>query len=308
MNAEQLRFDGRVAVITGAGSGLGRSHAFELAGRGASVVVNDLGTAVDGRTRSSAPADAVVAQIRAIGGTAVADYHSVTEDGGPAAIVDRALTAFGQLDILVNNAGFLRDRSFAKVSAADLDDVVAVHLRGGFLVAQAAWSHMKTQRYGRIINVTSNSGLLGTFGQSNYGAAKMGLVGLTRVLALEGSRCGIHVNALAPMARTRMTEDLLGPIVERLRPELVAPVVAWLAHEQCSASGEIYSAAAGQVSRFFIGLTEGVGDDNLSAERVRELFSEIRDTRDWTELGSSADEIELLRSRLDRRAVVGCEP
>jgi NAD(P)-dependent dehydrogenase (short-subunit alcohol dehydrogenase family) len=277
---DPLTFDGRVAIVTGAGGGVGRCHALELARRGASVVVNDIGGSVDG-TGSGPAAQQVVEEIEACGGTAVANMDSVaTEDGGKA-IVQTAIEAFGRLDVLVNNAGILRDASFAKMSVEQVDTVLAVHLRGAFTVTMPAWKIMREQGYGRIVNTTSGSGLFGNFGQANYGAAKMGVVGLTRVLAIEGARSGIRVNAIAPIARTRMTEQIMDHslIMEGAQ---VSPVVTYLGHESCKVTGQIYSVGGGRVARVFIAATTGIHDADLSAEQVAEAIEQIDDTTEYT--------------------------
>jgi NAD(P)-dependent dehydrogenase (short-subunit alcohol dehydrogenase family) len=294
----ELRFDGRVAVVTGAGGGLGREHALLLASRGASVVVNDLGGAVDGTGSSSAPAEQVAAEIRSAGGVAVADGNSVATPEGGEAIVRTALDAFGRVDILVNNAGVLRDQTFSKMDAGSWDAVIAVHLRGAMCVTLPAWRHMRERGYGRIVNTSSNTGLFGNFGQAAYGAAKMGLVGLTRVLALEGSRYGIAVNAVAPMARTRMTEDLLGRLADRLDPSLVSPVVAFLAHEECAATGEVLSCGGGRVARVFVGVTPGCFDPTLSPESVRDRWDAIQDEGGYAVPRSVTEELALLKAHL----------
>ena len=213
-----LGFDGKVAIITGAGGGLGREHALEFARRGARVVVNDLGGSVDGTGNSTGPAADVVAEIEALGGEAVADGNSVATPEGGEAIVQTAIDNFGRIDIVVNNAGILRDKTFHNMTDELLTPVVDVHLKGAFYVTKPAWVHFREQGYGRVINTSSNSGLLGNFGQTNYAAAKMGLVGFTRVLAAEGAKYNINANAIAPVARTRMTEDILGPLAEQLDP------------------------------------------------------------------------------------------
>jgi len=276
LEMSELRFDDRVAVVTGAGRGLGRAHALLLAARGAKVVVNDPGAAVSGEGVDATPAQAVVEEIATAGGAAVADHHSVADPLEGAAIVQAALDAYGRLDIVVNNAGILRDRSMTNMAPELVDAVVDVHLKGAFNVIRAAWPVMRGQAYGRIVNTTSNAGLLGGFGQSNYGAAKTGLVGLARVLAVEGRKYGIRVNVLAPIARTRMSEELLGPLAENLDPALVSPMTAWLAHEDCPVTGEIYSSCGGRVARYFIGLTPGFYDPSLSPEAVRDNFDTIR--------------------------------
>ncbi|NQV05667.1 SDR family NAD(P)-dependent oxidoreductase [bacterium] len=252
-----IDFQDRVAVVTGAGRGLGAAHARLLAARGAAVVVNDPGAATDGTGEESRPADDVAAEILAAGGAAVADHNSVATPDGGAAIVQTAIETFGRIDILVNNAGILRDKAFHNLEWENLDAVLDVHLRGAFYVTRPAFRVMREQAYGRIVMTSSNSGILGNFGQANYGAAKMGLVGFMNVLALEGARYDIKVNTIAPVARTRMTEDLLGPVVDKLDPEQVAPVVAYFCSEACEVSGDMWSVAGGSVSRFFVGLTPG---------------------------------------------------
>ncbi len=294
----ELRFDGRVAIVTGAGNGLGREHALLLAARGAQVVVNDLGGALDGSGASAGPAEQVVKEIEALGGSAVADGNSVATPEGGEAIVATAIQAFGRVDIVINNAGILRDKSFQNMTPELAAAVLDVHLRGAFNVTRPAWVRMKEGGYGRVLMTASNAGILGNFGQSNYGAAKMGLVGLARVLAQEGVRYGIKVNVLAPLARTRMTAELLGPIADRLDPALVAPVAAWLVHEDCPVSGEIYSAGGGRVARFFIGLTPGHLNPALTPEDVREHFDRIRDEAGYTVPASSGEEVQALYQRL----------
>lgn len=272
-----LGYDGRVAIITGAGGGLGREHALLLASRGAQVVVNDLGGSIDGTGGSEGPAHTTAKDIENLGGIAIADTHSVSTPEGGEAIVQTALDAFGRIDIVINNAGILRDKTFHNMTADLLEPVLDVHLKGAFYVTRPAYVKMREQSYGRIVNTSSNSGLLGNFGQTNYASAKMGLVGFTRVLAAEGAKYNIKANAIAPVARTRMTEELLGRMAERLDPALVSPIVAWLCHEDCPVSGEVYSAAGGRIARFFVGLTKGYYNPKLSLEDVRDHFEEIRD-------------------------------
>jgi len=276
-----LKFDGQVALIIGAAGGVGAEYARALAERGARVVINDLGGTVDGQGGSAAAAEVAAELIRGAGGMAIADVNSVASEGGATAAVQTALDAYGRIDIVVNNAGILRDSSFPKMTTAALDTVLDVHLRGAFWVTQAAWKYMREAQYGRIVNTTSNAGLLGNFGQANYGAAKMGLVGLTKVLAREGAKNNIKVNAVAPMARTRMTEEMLGEIGAQLDPSLVAPLVVFLAHRDNPVSGEVYSAGAGVVNRFFIGATRGIYSENLSAELVRDEFEQINDEANY---------------------------
>jgi NAD(P)-dependent dehydrogenase (short-subunit alcohol dehydrogenase family) len=254
----QIDFEGRVAIVTGAGGGLGRSHALLLASRGAKVVVNDLGGTRAGEGAGSEMADQVVAEIQDAGGEAVANYDGVHTWEGGESIVQTAIDAFGKVDIVINNAGILRDTSFAKLDEAALDMVLKVHLYGGFHVARAAWPHLRDNNYGRVINTTSGSGLYGNFGQSNYSAAKLGLVGLTRTLAIEGAKYGITSHAIAPVAASRMTEDIMPPqLLEKLEPQYVSPLVAYLASESCTDTGRIYSVGGGYMAR--VALLEGEG-------------------------------------------------
>ena len=272
-----LGFDGKVAIITGAGGGLGRQHALLLASRGALVVINDLGGAVDGSGSDKGAAERVVDEIKSLGGDAVADTNSVATPEGGKAIVQTAVDAYGTVDIVINNAGILRDKAFHNMEPDLMNPVFDVHLKGAFHVTQPAWTIMREKGYGRVVNTSSNSGLLGNFGQANYGAAKLGLVGFTRVLANEGKSKGIKVNAIAPVAKTRMTEDLLGPLGDKLEPAEVTPTVVYLAHEDCPVNGEVYSVAGGVVARYFIGLTPGWYGEGHSAEDVRDHFDQIRD-------------------------------
>ncbi len=291
---DTLAFDGRVAVVTGAGGGLGRAHALALAERGALVVVNDLGGAIDGSGSSDRAADSVVSEITEAGGSAVADHHSVADPEGGEAIVQTALDTFGRVDVVVNNAGILRDKTLHNLSIEEWDAVLGVHLRGAFNVTKAAWPRMREQRYGRVINTSSAAGIIGNFGQANYGAAKAGLVGFTRVLAMEGERNGITSNVIAPAARTRMTEDLLGERAELLDPALVSPLVVWLAHDTCTASGEIFSIGAGHVARMFIGESRGYTNLSLTAEAVRDNWQTICSTEGFAEPRSVADAFRLM--------------
>jgi NAD(P)-dependent dehydrogenase (short-subunit alcohol dehydrogenase family) len=289
-----LSFENRVAVITGAGGGLGRQHALLLASRGAHVVVNDLGGAVDGSGGDLGPAAKVAKEINDLGGVAVADGNSVSTQTGGEAIIQTAVDAFGRVDIVINNAGILRDKTFHNMTDDFLSPVLDIHLKGAFFVARPAFIKMREQGYGRILNTSSNSGILGNFGQSNYGAAKMGLVGFTRVLAAEGAKYNIKANAIAPVARTRMTEDILGPLADQLDPSLVSPVAAWLVHEDCPVTGEIYSAAGGRVARFFIGMTEGYYNPSLTLEDVRDQFDAIRDEAGYTVPAGPSDEFRAI--------------
>jgi len=293
-----LGFDGKVAIITGAGGGLGREHALLLASRGAQVVVNDIGGSISGDGGDAGPAERVVKEITDAGGEAIADTHSVSTPEGGAALVATALEHFGRVDIVVNNAGILRDKTFHNMTPDLLDPVLDVHLRGAFNVTRPAWIAMREQSYGRVVNTSSNSGILGNFGQSNYGAAKMGLVGLTRVLAVEGAKYNIKVNAIAPVAKTRMTEELLGAMGDKIEPALVSPIVAYLAHEDCPVTGEVYSAAGGRIARFFIGLTPGYYNPALTVEDVRDHFEQIRDEAGYFVPRSNSDELSLLLKQL----------
>jgi NAD(P)-dependent dehydrogenase (short-subunit alcohol dehydrogenase family) len=299
-----IDFQDRVAIVTGAGRGLGADHARLLAARGAAVVVNDPGASVDGTGEEQRPADEVADEIVAAGGAAVPDHHSVADPDGGAAIVQRAVDEFGRVDILVNNAGILRDKAFHNLEWEDLDAVLDVHLKGAFYVTQPAFRLMREQGYGRIVMTSSASGILGNFGQANYGAAKMGLVGLMNVLKVEGAKYDIKVNTLAPVARTRMTEELLGPVAGKLDPALVSPVVAYFCSEACAFSGETWSVAGGTVSRFFIGLADGFfknpeTDGALTPEDVAENLETIRAEDGYLVPWSSQDELtQKLASKL----------
>jgi NAD(P)-dependent dehydrogenase (short-subunit alcohol dehydrogenase family) len=251
-------FKDRVAIVTGAGGGLGRLHALALAKRGAKVLVNDLGGARDGSGGSVSAAQAVVAEIEAAGGVALANGASVTDAAAVEAMVQQAVDAWGRVDILVNNAGILRDKSFAKMELDDFRLVLDVHLMGAVHCTKAVWPHMVAQKYGRILMTTSSSGLYGNFGQSNYGAAKMALVGLMQTLSIEGAKNNIHVNCLAPTAATRMTEDLMPPqVLEALKPEAVVPAMLVLVAEDAP-TRTILCAGAGSVEAAQITLTQGV--------------------------------------------------
>ena len=266
---QTLSFEGQVAIVTGAGGGLGREHALALARRGAKVLVNDLGGRVDGSGASLSAAQAVVDEIRALGGEAMANSASVTDWPAVQAMVQQAVDAWGRVDILVNNAGILRDKSFAKMEMDDFRQVVDVHLMGAAHCCKAVWPHMQAQNYGRIVMTTSSSGLYGNFGQSNYGAAKMAQVGLMQTLSLEGAKYNIHVNALAPTAATRMTEGLMPEaVLAALKPEAVVPAMLVLAHASAP-NRTILCAGAGSFEAAHITLTQGVyvgmGDDAAEA-------------------------------------------
>ena len=274
-----IRFDGKVAIVTGAGGGLGRQHALELARRGAKVVVNDLGGSVDGSGGSSAAADAVVAEIKAAGGEAISNGSSVTDDAGVALMIKQAMDTWGRIDILIANAGILRDKSFSKMEMADFELVVNVHLMGTVKPVKAVWEIMKEQNYGRIVVTTSSSGMYGNFGQSNYGAAKLGIIGFMNTIKLEGQKNNIHINAISPVAATRMTENLMpAPVLEKLKPEYVTPGVVYLASEEAP-NGAILTAGAGAFALSRIYETEGVylGEGGLSVEEVRDNWAKIAD-------------------------------
>lgn len=295
-----LRFDNRVAIVTGAGGGLGREHALALAARGAKVVVNDLGGARDGSGGSSSAAEAVVAEIKAAGGEALANGASVTEADAVQTMIDQALDRWGRIDILVNNAGVLRDKSFAKMTLEDFRFVVDVHLMGAVNCTKAVWESMRERNYGRIVMTTSSSGLYGNFGQSNYGAAKMALVGLMQTLAIEGAKNDIRVNCLAPTAHTRMTEDLgAGLPLEALDTALVTPGLLHLVGEDAP-SRCILAAGAGGFERAYVTLTQGVrivGPD--APEQVGARFDAISDRTGEIvpEMGAAQAMLELIKAQ-----------
>lgn len=273
-----ISFEGKVAVITGAGGGLGKQHAIELAKRGAKVVVNDLGGSVDGSGGSSEGALQVVEEIKAAGGEAIANGGSVSDRAGAQSLIDDAMNAWGRVDIVVNNAGILRDKSFAKMELDDFQLVLDVHLMGSTNVTKAAWPIMREQNYGRIVMTTSTSGLFGNFGQTNYGAAKLGLVGLMNTLKIEGQKNNIKTNAIAPVAATRMTENLMPKaMLDQLGPELVTPAVVFLCSEDAP-NGSILQAAGGRYFRAQIienqGVTIGAG---ATVEDIAENIDAICD-------------------------------
>ncbi|HKU98373.1 MAG TPA: SDR family oxidoreductase [Vineibacter sp.] len=276
-----IRFDNRVAIVTGAGNGLGRAHALLLASRGAKVVVNDPGGARDGRGGDNAVADKVVAEITAAGGQAVANYDSVAEQKAAANIVKTAVDAFGTVDIVVNNAGILRDKSFPNMSMDDFLFVLQVHLMGSVYVTHAAWPILRQKAYGRVVLTSSNSGLYGNFGQTNYSAAKLALVGFMNTLRLEGQKYNIMVNSLAPVAGTRMTEDLMpAEVVARMKPELVSPMVGYLCSEQCTRTGEIWAAGVGYFSR--VEYREGPGVRVAGQPTIEDVAQNIDKIADLT--------------------------
>jgi NAD(P)-dependent dehydrogenase (short-subunit alcohol dehydrogenase family) len=269
----------RVVVVTGAGGGLGRDYALTLAREGASVVVNDLGGARDGTGAGHNMADHVVAEIREAGGRAVANYDSVATEEGAANIIKTALDEFGAVHGVVSNAGILRDGTFHKMTSESFDAVLRVHLYGGYNVLRAAWPHFREQSFGRAVVATSTSGLFGNFGQANYGAAKLGLVGLINTLAIEGAKYNIKTNAVAPIAATRMTEDILPPeMLAKLTPEYVAPVVAYLCTEEVPDTGSVFIVGGGKVQRTALFQNDGATFDNPpSVDDVAAQWATITD-------------------------------
>lgn len=295
----EIKYDGRVAIITGAGAGLGKTYAVELAKRGAKVVVNDLGGSRDGSGASTKAADQVVDEIKAAGGEAVPNYDSVATVEGGKNIVKTAVDAFGTVDILVNNAGILRDKSIAKMSEEEWDLVLAVHLKGAFCVTQPSFAIMKEKSYGRIINTASGAGLYGNFGQVNYAAAKMGLVGLMHSVHTEGAKYNIKCNTIAPIAASRLTEDVMPPeIFSKLKPEFVTPLVLYLASETNRDSNMIFNCAAGWFSRTAImcgsGTFIGDGKREVTVEEVAEEWDKITSLDDIKVLGNVNDSFAYL--------------
>jgi NAD(P)-dependent dehydrogenase (short-subunit alcohol dehydrogenase family) len=289
--ADTIRFDDKVVVVTGAGNGLGRTYALQLAERGAKVVVNDLGGSTDGRGDDQSAASRVVEEIRAAGGEATANFDTVATQAGGANIIKTALDAYGRIDAVIANAGILRDRSFSKLSQEELDIILDVHLRGTMFTVQPAFNWMRENGGGNIVMTASPSGLFGAFGQANYCAAKLGIVGMMRVMAIEGAKAGIKVNALAPTAATRLTATA-GMSGEATEPKSaaedpmstgrVSPLVLALAHDSCPASGEIFNAGCGWISRAVIAVNEGVLLDDFSPEGVAAQWDAIRDASTLT--------------------------
>jgi NAD(P)-dependent dehydrogenase (short-subunit alcohol dehydrogenase family) len=271
-----LRFDGKVVLVTGAGNGLGRAYALEFARRGAKVVVNDLGGSRTGEGASASAADQVVNEIRALGGTAVANYDSV-EFG--ARIVQAALEAFGRIDVIVNNAGILRDKSFEKMSDDDWNLVLKVHLQGVYSITKAAWPHMKKQKYGRVLNVSSASGIYGNFGQSNYAAAKTAIIGLTNVIGKEGVKYNIHVNIIAPHAESRMTTDVLSEeTLALIGQDKVVPMAIWLTHESCPVNISLFELGGGLYTQIRNQRSAGLYlSGTPTAERLRDNWGQVVD-------------------------------
>ena len=272
-----LRFEDKVVIVTGAGNGLGRSHALEFGRRGAKVIVNDLGGSAFGDGSDKAAADVVVDEIKAAGGEAAANYDSV-EDGDK--IVQTAMDNFGRIDVVVNNAGILRDKSFQKMTDEDWDLIYRVHVKGSYAVTHAAWPHMREQQYGRIIMTASAAGIYGNFGQANYSMAKLGLHGLAQTLAHEGKKRNIIVNSIAPIAASRLTETVMPPeVLKNLKPEYVTPLVAYLCHESNTDTGGLYEVGAGWIGKLRWERTAGVGLklDNVNAESISDSWAQICD-------------------------------
>ena len=287
-----ISFKDKVAIVTGAGGGVGRCHALQFAERGAKVIVNDLGGSVDGSGGSSVAADTVVEEIKAMGGDAISNGSSVTDKAGVKKLVDDAMAAYGRIDVLVNNAGVLRDKSFAKVTLDDFEFVVDVHMMGSVYCTKAVWPIMVEQKYGRIVMTSSSSGIFGNFGQSNYGSAKMGVVGLMNTLRIEGQKNNIKVNSLVPVAATRMTENLGMPdaVFDSLKPESVSPAVIFMASEDAP-DGVMISAGAGVFAMAEIVHSEGIAlkGDDLNADILAEKWSEASDMSNSKALKSGAE-------------------
>ena len=289
-----IRFDGKVAIVPGAGGGLGRCHALDLASRGAKVVVNDLGGAVDGTGGSVSAAEKVVEEIKSAGGEAIANGASVTDLKQVEEMVKQTMDTWGRVDILVNNAGILRDKSFSKVTDEDFRLVLEVHLMGTVNCTKAVWEIMKEQNYGRILVTSSSSGVYGNFGQTNYGAAKMGVLGLINTLKLEGAKYNIKCNGLTPVAGTRMTEDLMPPeVIEKLQPECVSPAVTFMVSEDAP-TGVVMAAGAGVFARIItyetMGMYFGTGEE-MNADSIAanwEKISDMTDARPCTEGNSQS--------------------
>jgi NAD(P)-dependent dehydrogenase (short-subunit alcohol dehydrogenase family) len=301
-----IRYDGKVVIVTGAGGGLGRAHALEFARRGAKVVVNDLGGAVDGSGGSSEAAGKVVAEIKAAGGTAIANGASVTDDAGVAHLVKQTMDTFGRVDVLIANAGILRDKSFAKMEIKDFEAVMAVHVMGTVKPAKALWQIMRDQQYGRIVVTTSSTGLYGNFGQTNYGAAKLALVGFMNTLKLEGAKDNIKVNAICPVAATRMTENLMPPqMLDMLKPEFVTPGVVFLASEDAP-TGVILTAGAGIFSAAELIESNGVNlGHGADADTVAQYWSKISDFTGAKHYTMGGEQTQKFMERLQEKPVKG---
>eukprot|EP01103_Thecamoeba_quadrilineata_P001253 TRINITY_DN11105_c0_g1_i1.p1 TRINITY_DN11105_c0_g1~~TRINITY_DN11105_c0_g1_i1.p1 ORF type:complete len:305 (+),score=68.81 TRINITY_DN11105_c0_g1_i1:43-957(+) len=300
--ASKLCFKGRVAVITGAGGGLGRSYALLFASRGAKVVVNDLGTSTSGVGNNSRAADRVVDEIKKAGGEAVANYDSV-EDGDK--IIKTAIDNYGRIDILINNAGILRDVSFQNMKDQDWDIIFRVHVNGAYKVTKAAWPYFREQNYGRIINTTSGAGIYGNFGQANYSAAKLALLGLSNTLAIEGAKRNVFCNTIAPIAGSRLTETIMPKeLVDALKPDYIAGLVAYLTHESSTENGSLFEVGAGWTAKLRWERTKGLFLDPSSPptpEQIRDNWAKIDDwtdsSRPTTLAGSTQIMVEHLQSK-----------
>lgn len=301
-----ISFKGKVAIVTGAGGGLGRAHALELAKLGAKVVVNDLGGSLDGTGGNSQASEKVVAEIKANGGEAIANGASVSDDAGVAHLVKQTMDTWGRIDVLIANAGILRDKSFGKMDLKDFEAVMAVHLWGSVKPSKAVWDIMKAQQYGRIVLTTSSTGLYGNFGQTNYGAAKLSLVGFMNSLKLEGAKENIKVNAICPVAATRMTEALMPPAIQQmLKPEYVSPAVAYLASDEAP-TGVIISAAAGVFAAVQIVETDGVNLGHAaSADDIAAYFSQISDWSTAKHYGQGGEQNAKFFARVQEKPLLG---
>lgn len=292
-----LDFTGQVAIVTGAGNGLGKRYALDLAARGARVVVNDIGVAVDGTANTESPATRVVEEIRAAGGEAVAAAASVASTAGGESIVETALAAYGRLDILINNAGIARTNHFTDVRYEDVQASLSVHLMGAFHLLLPAWQRFVAQGSGAVVNTTSAVGVFGQQRSSVYAAGKMGIVGMTRVLALEGAAHGVRVNAIAPVAQSRMAADVYGRLNDKLDPGFVSSVVLALAHPSAAVTGEVISAGGGRISRLLLAATEGHFSPALDDEEAAAVLSTVAaDERVAAVPGCAMDEIDLIRA------------
>ncbi|MBI1330309.1 MAG: SDR family NAD(P)-dependent oxidoreductase [Alphaproteobacteria bacterium] len=301
-----IRFDGKVAIVTGAGGGLGRAHALELARRGAKVVINDLGGTVDGSGGNSAAAEKVVEEIKAAGGEAIANGASVTDDKGVAHLIQQTMDKWGRIDVLIANAGILRDKSFSKMELNDFTAVMDVHVMGSVKPIKAAWQIMRDQQYGRIVVTTSSTGLYGNFGQTNYGAAKLGLVGFMNTLKLEGAKDNIKVNAIAPVAATRMTENLMPPaMLEMLKPEYVTPAVVYLVSEDAP-TGTIMTAGAGVFAAAQMVESDGINlGHGADADTVAEYWKKISDFTGAKHYTMGGEQTQKFMARLQDKPVKG---
>ncbi len=284
-----IRFDDRVAVVTGAGGGLGKAYALLLASLGAKVVVNDLGGSFDGSGSDATPAQKVVDEIKANGGEATANYDSVSDWEGAQNIIKTAIDTYGKIDILINNAGILRDKSMLKLELEDYKKVMAVHMDGTFFCTKAALPYMRENNYGRIVGTSSAAGVYGNFGQTNYGSAKMGIAGLMNCVKQEGAKYNILSNTIIPVAGTRLTATVMPPdLLEKLKPEAVAPIVAWMCSDQCNVSGNMFSAGGGYFSRAAVVEGQGVffGDSEVTVDMVAEKIEDIKDIEGGNEFDS----------------------